>query len=224
MYGLTRATTTLLGVAAAAVLLWLAVQVIEPVDEGGGPSNGEYWTFMGLLAAAGFVIALSQLLGGWTKWGWPRLSLMVFLLGFLPAAIVGFWLLAFHQPSENELAERVRDWSDDLGIESTFAELGLVASVAAFGLGLLLGLTFDTTGPRTRATVVEEPADAPTVAGAGYAPPYEDRERVVRNEPPVAEPRGDHETRTWSERGERDDTRVIRPERDPDAPPPPREP
>lgn len=223
MYGLTRATTTLLAVAVAALLLWLGVQVIEPVDEGGGPSTREYWTFMGLLAAAGFVIALSQLLGGWTKWGWPRLSLMVFLLGFLPAAIVGFWLLAFHQPGDNGLEEQIRDWSDDLGIESTFAELGLVASVVAFGLGLLLGLTFDTTGPRTRATVVEEPADAPTIAGAGYRPSYDERERVVREEP-APERRYDEETRTSPEHVERDDTRVIRPDRDPDTPPPRREP
>lgn len=216
MYGLTRGTTTLLGAAVAALLLWLGVQVIQPLDEGGGPSAGEYWTFMGLLAAAGFVIALSQLLGGWTKWGWPRVSLGVFLLGFLPAAVVALWLLAFHQPGDNELAERVRDWSDDLGLDGALGELGLVASVAAFGTGLLFGLTFDTTGPRTRATAVDEPADAPTMVGGRYRRPYADEDRVRREEQVVGDAtpaRDDEQARTWSQGTDPDD-----------APPPPREP
>lgn len=190
MYGLTRATITLLGVAVVVLLLWLAVQVIEPLDRDGaayGQSDGEYWTFMGLLAAAGFVVALSQLLGGWTKWGWPRISLSVFLLGFVPAAIIGLWLLGFHQPGDNEFADRIRNWSDDLGIDGTIDELGRVAPVAAFGLGLLFGLTFDTTGPRTRAAVVDEPVEAPPMAGAGYARPYEERERAAREPPTVVD-------------------------------------
>ena len=67
MYGLTRGTMTLIGVAAAGALLWLASQVEAD-------ANGDYWARMALLAGAGLVMALSQLLGGWTKWGWPRLS------------------------------------------------------------------------------------------------------------------------------------------------------
>ncbi len=82
MYGLTRATLTLIGVAVAGLLVWFATQVIP--DEPSSASRGEYWAAMGLVAAAGLVIALSQLLGGWTKWGWPRISGNVFLLGFLP--------------------------------------------------------------------------------------------------------------------------------------------
>src|SRR5262245_34186623 len=73
VYGLTRGTITLIGVAAAFVLLWLAYQFE-------GDSNGDYWSQMALVAGAGLVMALSQLLGGWTKWGWPRLSATVFLL------------------------------------------------------------------------------------------------------------------------------------------------
>ena len=72
MYGLTRATLTLIGVAVAGVLLWLATQVIRTTRP--RPRAGEYWAAFGLVAAAGLVIALSQLLGGWTKWGWPRIS------------------------------------------------------------------------------------------------------------------------------------------------------
>ena len=66
MYGLTRGTITLIGAAAAGVLVWLATQI----DDG---SNGGYWAVYGLIAAAGLMMAFSQILGGWTKWGWPRL-------------------------------------------------------------------------------------------------------------------------------------------------------
>ena len=34
-------------------------------------STGEFWAAMGILAAAGLVLGLSQLFGGWTKWGVP---------------------------------------------------------------------------------------------------------------------------------------------------------
>ena len=75
MYGLTRATTTLLAAAVAGFLIWLASQFSNH-HEGG------YWAIMGLLAGAGLVMALSQLLGGWTKWGWPRLSASFLLFTF----------------------------------------------------------------------------------------------------------------------------------------------
>src|SRR5918997_6352170 len=91
MYGLTRGTVTLLGAATAGFLLWLASQT----DADG---QGGYWTWVGLLAGAGLVMALSQLLGGWTKWGWPRLTVTVFLLGFLPALVVGGLVLLAAQP------------------------------------------------------------------------------------------------------------------------------
>src|SRR5919205_979794 len=83
MYGLTRATTTLLAAAVAGFLVWLATQFDSTTD-------GEYWAIMGLIAAAGFVMAISQLLGGWTKWGWPRLEPAVLLLAFGPGLVLGF--------------------------------------------------------------------------------------------------------------------------------------
>ena len=64
MYGLTRATTTLLAAGAAGLLIWFATQVNDH-------SRGGYWAVYGLIAGAGLLMALSQLLGGWTKWGWP---------------------------------------------------------------------------------------------------------------------------------------------------------
>jgi hypothetical protein len=147
MYGLTRATLTLIGVAAVGVLLWLATQIIP--DDPSAASAGEYWAAFGVVAAAGLVIALSQLLGGWTKWGWPRVSGNVFLLGFLPAFIVGGWILAAQEPGDGWLGRNVRDWSGDLGIDGLVNDLGLMIPAIAFAIGLVFGLTFDTTGPRS---------------------------------------------------------------------------
>ena len=146
MYGLTRATLTLIGVAVAGVLLWLATRMIP--DELASASRGEYWAALGLVALGGLAIAVSQLLGGWTKWGWPRVSGNVFLLGFLPTLIAGGWLLAAQEPENYWLGRNVRNWSDDIGIEGLVNDLGLMIPAIALGIGLVFGLTFDTTGPR----------------------------------------------------------------------------
>jgi MFS family permease len=146
MYGLTRATLTLVGVTAAGVLIWLATQIIP--GELASASRGEYWAALGLVALGGLAIALSQLLGGWTKWGWPRISGNVFLLGFLPTLIVGGWILAAQEPENYWLGRHVRDWSGDIGIEGLVTDLGLMIPAIALGIGLVFGLTFDTTGPR----------------------------------------------------------------------------
>ena len=146
MFGLTRAVLTLIGVAATVVLVWTAAQI-------GDDSTADYWALYGLIAAGGLVMALSQLLGGWTKWGWPRLSGTVFLLGFLPALVVAGWVLGAGQPSENWLQQHVVDWSDDLGLGGVVEDLLDLAGPLAFLAGLTFGFTFDTTGPRTREVV-----------------------------------------------------------------------
>ena len=74
---------------------------------------------------AGLVMALSQVLGGWTKWGWPRLSLNVFLFAFLPALIAGGWVLLYAQPGDGLLGGDVRDWSNDLGIDGVVDDLAI---------------------------------------------------------------------------------------------------
>lgn len=137
MYGLTRGTMTLIGVAAAGFLLWLASQL-----EADG--TGGYWTQVGLLAGAGLVMALSQLLGGWTKWGWPRLSLGVLLLGFVPALAAGGLVLLHAQP---DAAGFGAGWAADLGLAGLADDLVGVLPAIAFALGLVLGFTLDTTGP-----------------------------------------------------------------------------
>ena len=99
MYGLTRGAITLVGVIVAGFLIWLGVDPLSGESTG----RGEFWWAILMCALAGFVIALSQVLGGWTKWGWPRLSLNVFLFGFLPALIAGGWVLLYAQPGKRTL-------------------------------------------------------------------------------------------------------------------------
>jgi hypothetical protein len=142
MYGLTRGTITLLGAAVAGLLVWLATQVDET-------STGGYWAVYGLIAGAGLVMAFSQILGGWTKWGWPRLSLNVFLLAFIPVLVAAGWILLAKQPHANWFRGHIDSWSGDIGIRGLVNDLGEYVSVLAFGIGLVFGFTFDTTGPAT---------------------------------------------------------------------------
>jgi hypothetical protein len=155
MYGLTRGAITLVGVIVAGFLIWLGVDPLSGESIG----RGEFWWAVLMCALAGFVIALSQVLGGWTKWGWPRLSLNVFLFAFLPTLIAGGWVLLYAQPGNGPLADDVRDWSNDLGIEGVTGDLAIAWLAIAFGLGLVFGLTIDTTGPAIR-----RPEDDPRVA------------------------------------------------------------
>lgn len=136
--GITRGVSTLVGAAVAGFLIWLAAQL-------GAGSSGEYWATYGVIAAAGLTIALSQILGGWTKGGWPRISPGVLLLGFLPVLVVGGWVLLARQPAD---FFNTSNWSRDLGIYGVVSDLGELLAAVAFGVGLTFGLTFDTSGPR----------------------------------------------------------------------------
>ena len=140
MIGVTRGIATLAGAAVAGVLLWFATQI-------GTETASEYWATYGLIAAAGLTMALSQILGGWTKWGWPRFSLGVFLIGFLPVLVVGLWVLLARQPDD---LMNTSNWSRDLGIFGAVADLGNVLPAIAFGIGLVFGLSFDTAGRAVR--------------------------------------------------------------------------
>jgi hypothetical protein len=173
MQGLTRGAMTLLGVAVAGFLIWWGATALP--DEGDA-TIGEFWWAAGLIAAAGLIMVLSQLLGGWTKWGRPRISGNVFLLGFLPALIAGGWVVVAAEPGDHWLGSHVRDWSDDIGLESLVGDLTKAWPALAFGVGLAFGLTFDTTGPRTEP--VREPGGVPLEANAG------ERGREARNREP----------------------------------------
>jgi len=163
MIGITRGISTLAGAAVAGVLLWFATQV-------GTQTSSEYWATYGLIAAAGLTMALSQILGGWTKWGWPRFSLGVFLIGFLPVLIAGGWVLLARQPAD---WMNTSNWSRDLSIFGVVNDLGNILPAIAFGIGLTFGFSFDTAGPRRE--VVAEPVardtDAPLTADRDTPPP-----------------------------------------------------
>ena len=164
MIGLARGFSTLAGAAVAGVLLWFATQV-------GTETAGEYWATYGLIAAAGLTMALSQILGGWTKWGWPRFSIGVFLVGFLPVLAAGGWVLLARQPAD---WMNTSNWSRDLSIFGVVNDLGNILPAIAFGIGLTFGFSFDTAGPR-REVVTDEhvvrDADAPLTADRDTTPP-----------------------------------------------------
>jgi hypothetical protein len=180
MYGLTRATTTLIAAGVAGLLIWIATQINDS-------SNGGFWAVYGLIAGAGLIMALSQLLGGWTKWGMPRLSASVFLIAFVPVAIAALWVVIAAQPHGNWFRDHILAWSGDIHISGLVHDLKEYVAVLAFGIGLVFGFSFDTTGPRVRrgvpATATREPmtaadrraADEPVTADRGV--PTEPRER-----------------------------------------------
>jgi hypothetical protein len=173
MYGLTRATTTLIAAGVAGLLIWIATQVSN--DHLGG-----YWGRIGLVAGAGLVMALSQLLGGWTKWGVPRVSVPVLLTAFVPVAIVALWEIIAAEPSHAWFHNHVLNWTRDIHVSGLVTDMTHYIPVFAFGLGLVFGFSFDTTGPRRRVAA----ADRRGVATR------EDRRPVTRRDGRVATPDG----------------------------------
>ncbi|MGH3037737.1 MAG: hypothetical protein ACRDMU_11205 [Gaiellaceae bacterium] len=138
-----RGLFTLLGVAGAGFLVWLATQF----DLG---STSEFWAAMGILAGAGAALGLSQLLGGWTKWGAPTISPSVLLLAFVPTLIAVGGILVATRPTGTEEGEQVSGWIRDIGLGGLAEDLSLFQGVLAFGLGIVFSFIFDTMGPRTR--------------------------------------------------------------------------
>jgi hypothetical protein len=136
---LVRALFTLLGVAVAGLLIWVASQFDLT-------STSEFWAAVGIIAAAGLALGLSQLFGGWTKWGIPVVSPGVFLLAVLLAT----------QPDRGWQQDRFAGWTDDIGITGLVNDLGLFPAALAMGLGLVFAFSFDTTGPRTHDVVDRE--------------------------------------------------------------------
>jgi hypothetical protein len=149
MYGLTRATTTLIAAGVAGLLIWIATQISN--DHVGG-----FWARVGLVAAAGLVMALSQLLGGWTKWGVPRLSAAVFLTAFVPVAVVSLWVILAGEPGSSWFHDHVMSWTRDIHVSGLVTDLLYYIPVLAFGTGLVFGYSFDTTGPVVRGREVAD--------------------------------------------------------------------
>ena len=165
--GLTRALATLLGAAAAGVLLWLAAQV-------GRHSTGGYWAAYGIIAGAGLIFAVSQSRRGNGQRGRTGQPRGVFLFGFLPVLVVAGWVLLGVQPHSNWFRSHVLAWSGDMHIRGAVQDIGTWLGVLAFGIGYTFGAVFEPASRRR--TVVAEPV-----------PPAHDP--AVADEPVVAEGR-----------------------------------
>jgi hypothetical protein len=138
-----RALFTLAGVAVAGLLIWIA----STLDLG---QTSEFWAIMGLLVGAGFALGFSQLLGGWTKWGVPRISAAVLLFAWLPTLVAAGWVLLATQPTGGWQQSRFESWSDSIGILGFVQDLGLFPAAIALAFGVVTAFVFDTTGPRER--------------------------------------------------------------------------
>jgi len=188
IYDVTRGLTTLLAAGVAGLLLWCATLV-------GVGTTTRFWESMGIVAAAGLVLALSQVIGGWTKGGRLRLSPSTFLLAFVPVLVCVGWILMATQPGSGWQEGRIVSWSHSIGVYGLVHSLGLWHGVLAFGFGLVLGMTFDTVPAPVEEPVVTRdetmvaddrgPADRqrPTVANDADEPLTADREAAYDAEP-----------------------------------------
>ncbi len=190
--GLVRALVTLIGLAGAGLLVWIA----STFDL---RSTGEFWIAMALIAAAGLVLGLSQLLGGWTKWGWPRFSPFVFLFAFVPTLVIAGGMLLAMRPAGDE-TEQVRGWAQDLGISGLVEDFLEFPGLLALAIGLVFAFCFDTSGRRAR--VVRRDDDVRDES-------LTDRRRTAVAGAPPRTSDGDLDTRTSAERTESSDRTVA---------------
>jgi hypothetical protein len=177
LYDATRGLTTAAAVGGAGVLLWAATLVGQGTDH-------RFWAAMAIVAAAGLVMALSQVIGGWTKGLRLRLSPGTFFLGFLPVLIVVGWILMASQPADGWHHGRIVSWSTSIGMIGLIHDLALWHGVLAFGFGLVLGLSFDTVPAMAPAIPPAAESTAPMVTPA--AAPVD---RRATDEPVTAERR-----------------------------------
>jgi hypothetical protein len=197
LYDGTRGLTILLAAGVAGLLLWAATQV-------GVQTVSRYWAAMGIVAAAGLVLALAQVIGGWTKGGRVRVSPATFVLGFLPVLVCAGWILLATQPGSGWFEGTFANWTGDIGLTGLVHDLGLWHGVLAFGVGVVLGMTLDTLPIEEPVTVAERRDEMvrddetfvaddrgpvyrqrPTVAADADEPTEAEREEAAAAEPPT---------------------------------------
>jgi hypothetical protein len=161
LYDATRGLTLALAAGLAGLLLYLATLV-------GQQTTVRFWEEMGIVAAAGLVLGLAPMLGGWSSGLRLRLSPGTFLLGFVPVLVVVGWILMATQPGNGWHEGTVVSWSHSIGLMGLIHDLALWHGVLAFGFGLMLGMTLDAV-----------PAPVPVAARTAVV----DRDRTVVNEP-----------------------------------------
>ena len=172
LYDTTRGLTMAVAAGAAGLALWGASQV-------GTQTPSRFWVAMAIVAAGGFVLALAQHVGSWTKGLRLRLSPGTFALGFLPVLVVVGWILLATQPAAGWEHGRIHSWSASIGILGVVHAVGLWQGVLAFGFGIVLGSCFDgLPAPEPEVVPYEAPvaatatrpvADEPVTAERGYA-------------------------------------------------------
>jgi hypothetical protein len=195
LYDATRGLTLALAAGLAGLLLYLATEV-------GQQSTVRFWESMGIVAAAGLVLALAPVLGGWTSGLRLRFSPGTFVLGFVPVLVVVGWILMATQPGSGWHEGRVVSWSHDIGVMGIVHSLGLWHGVLAFGFGLVLGATLDAV-PVPVVAPVEEPVAAPVderVVAERRGPRWRRRpttatttDTVAADEPILAEQRAEEQ-------------------------------
>jgi hypothetical protein len=175
LYDATRGLTTAVAVGTAGLLLWVATHV-------GQQTTLRFWASMGIVAAAGLIVALAEAIGGWTKGLRMRLSPGTFVLCFVPTLIVAGWVLMATQPGTGWHEGRIVSWSSSIGVLGVVHDLGLWHGVLAFGLGLVLGLALDTV-PAVDAVAERTPATLETAPVTAVGP----TDRLAADEPLSAE-------------------------------------
>lgn len=168
LYDTTRGLTTVAAIGGAGVLLWVATLVGQQTDS-------RFWAEMGIVAGAGVALALSQLIGGWTKGLKMRVSPGTFAIAFLPTLIVIGWVLLATQPRHGWYQGTFTRWTSDIGMTGLVHDLALWHGVLAFGFGLVLGLSFDTV---PAAVPDVEAARAPVARAATNEPMSAERQEV----------------------------------------------
>jgi hypothetical protein len=166
MYDASRGLTLALAAALAGLGLWGATQV-------GTQTTGRFWVAMAIVAGAGLLLTLANHVGTWTKGLRLRTSPGTFALAFVPVLVCVGWILLAGQPGSGWEEGRISSWSSSIGILGLVHSIGLWHGVLAFGLGVVLGLSFDGVpapveetvpayaGPAAAATA---PADEPVAA------------------------------------------------------------
>ena len=179
MNAMSRPLATLAAAAAGGAGLWLA-------GHWDTNTNGGYWAVLGVVAAAGLLLGLSQLRS--PDANAPGMLLLV----WLPVTVAAGWVLVYEQPVANTFRDHVRSWSADIGIADVVNYVSPFTAVLALAIGLVFGFTLLASWAMVEArepVVEEEPAAEPVATVPVDTAPV--REPIPVGEP-AATTNGDH--------------------------------
>jgi hypothetical protein len=172
-----RALTTLLGLAAAAAILYLVSDV--------GDSGGSLWPIAGVWAGAGLALGILYQAGGRRSPG-LRMNVPMLIFAFLPWTLLSAALVAVEANNPVWLADRGRDVLPDSWIARWEVSLPAFALVA--GVMLAFSLVEPRIGMRPPEPEPVEPASSnPYVPESPWQAP-EERPTVIAAPPVVEQP------------------------------------